>query len=187
MYVLFFAKSVENELFLSEFNIKTECIVNITFFLFSMVLLSDSFWPQAALFHTRFIHCQCTHIWIFTFGTVGLMESITYLVSFTRLNSGSPLKSRSSRSGEWVPHYRHGPSPIVRYPHDPLPSFYPTLSFESLCAANSDCLGRPSSLLHRGSLYCFVPHRSLSYYAIEAGTYWGETAKDSTRFSYQPV
>ena len=44
--------------------------------------------------------------------------------------------------------------------------FYPTLSFESLCAANSDCLGRPSSLLHRGSLYCFVPHRSLSYYAM---------------------
>ena len=82
--------------------------------------------------------CQCTHIWIYTFGTIGLMVSTQSSFLIPACLIAAPLTATDSYThwGNGSHHYRLRPSPIVRYPHDPLPSPYPTLSFESPGAAD---------------------------------------------------
>ena len=77
--------------------------------------------------------CQCTHIWIYTFGTIGLMVSTPSSFLIPACLIAAPLTATDSYMhwGNGSHHYRIRRSPIVRYPHDPLPSPYPTLSFES--------------------------------------------------------
>ena len=139
------------------------------------------------LFLTWFIHSQCTHMWIDTFGTVGLMVSITHLIFFTRLSFQQPLQIhpdppvRVSESRN----YRHRPSPIVRYPHDPLPSFtlHSPLSLGVLLPQIVS--GDPHLFFIAGVYTCFVSHR-LCLVALRQ-VLQGETIRVSTRFSCQPV